>query len=125
MLANDGTPLRAAIQFDERMKRNVGLTYHIDKDFVSHNPQISPDQLSGQIITEALVSSVTCLDNTCSLPCGVEYSVQSGKTNNEMESIFLNEIRVLQMCESCKKEAAASEHVLLPETASMCHSTCL
>ena len=124
MLANDGTPLKAAIQFDERMKRNVGLTHHIDKDFVSHNPQISPDQLSGQIITEALVSSVTCLDNTCSLPCGVEYSAQSGKTGNEMESLFLNEIRVLQMCESCQKEAAASEHVLRPETASMCHSVC-
>ena len=124
VLADDGTPLKAAIQFDERMKQIVGLTHHIDKDFVSHNPQISPDQLSGQIITEALVSSVTCLDNICSLPCGVEYSAQSGKTGNEMESLFLNEIRVLQMCESCQKEAAASEHVLRPETASMCHSVC-
>lgn len=60
-LTNDGTALKPSIQFDPRIKLNVGLNLKVDATFVQENPQPGPDFLSAHIITEALVSSVTVL----------------------------------------------------------------
>ena len=68
-MANDGTALKPVIEFDERLKENVGLTFNIDIDFVKKNPTPDTDLLKDSLITEAVLSSVTSLDNTCSLPC--------------------------------------------------------
>ena len=63
-LANDGIALKPAIKYDPRQKVNVGLTVPVDASFMKENPEPSPDFLKNNIITEALVSSVTTLDNS-------------------------------------------------------------
>ena len=77
--ANDGTAIKPAIEFDERLKENVGLTFNFDIDYVRRNPKPSPDFLKENLVTEAIVSSITSIDNKCSLPCAVEYSTKSEK----------------------------------------------
>ena len=72
-LANDGTALKPAIEYDPRQKVNVGLTVPGDGKFVKENPEPSPDFIKNHIITETLVSSVTTLDNSSCLPCAVVY----------------------------------------------------
>ena len=100
-LANDGTALKPSIQFDPRTKLNVGLTVNVNATFVLENSQPSPDFLSAHIITEALVSSVTALGNSCSLPCAVEYVAKKGKTGKEMKNRFDTTYKLLQVCEEC------------------------
>ena len=38
-VANDGTALKPAIEFDERLKENVGLTFNLDIDYIRKNPK--------------------------------------------------------------------------------------
>lgn len=104
-LANDGTALKPAIQFDPRTKRNVGLTVDVDYQFVQENPQPSPEFLSQHIITEALVSSITALDNSCSLPCAIENVAKKSKTGGEMKNRFETTCKLLQVCEACRSMA--------------------
>ena len=61
-------------RLQKRPRQNVGLTFNVNIDFVK-NP--SPDN---SLVTKAIVSSVTSLDITCSLPSAAEYSTNSGKT---------------------------------------------
>ena len=77
-LANDGTVLKPAIEFDPRLKENIGLKTPVDINFVQRNPSPSPEYLKENIVTEAIVSSLTSLDNFCSLPVAVDYTTQSG-----------------------------------------------
>jgi len=37
-LANDGTAIKPAIEFDEQLKENVGLKFNLDIDYVRRNP---------------------------------------------------------------------------------------
>ena len=78
--ANDGTALKPAIEFDQRLKENVGLAIKADLPYVKQNEIPSPEVLKESIITEAIVSSLTTLDNKCSLPCIIDYATQNGKT---------------------------------------------
>ncbi|CAB4004119.1 Hypothetical predicted protein [Paramuricea clavata] len=85
-LANDGTALKPTIKFDACINKNVGLVFPVDLDYVKKNPTSSPDHL---IVTEAIVSSLTYLDNfSCSLPIAVDYTTKSGKTGQTMLSYF-------------------------------------
>ena len=80
-LANDGTALKPAIEFDAQLKENVGLKTPVDINYIKENPSPSRAHLKENIITEALVSSLTSLDNYCSLPVAVDYSTQSAGKN--------------------------------------------
>ena len=111
-LANDGTALKPAIEFDERLKENVGLTFNLDIDYIRKNPKPNTEFLKENLVTEAIVSSVTSLDNKCSLPCAVEYSAKSGKTAESCHSMFVEQVKILQTCESCQKMSSSSKHIL-------------
>lgn len=123
-LANDGTALKPSIQFDPRTKQNVGLTLNVDATFVQENPQPSPEFLSAHIITEALVSSVTTLDNSCSLPCAVEYVAKRGKTGEEMKNRFDTTCKLLHVCEACRNMVPSIENTMSLEGINICDSAC-
>lgn len=53
-LANDGTALKPAIEFDARLKENVGLKTPVDIKYIKENPTPSPAHLKENIITEAI-----------------------------------------------------------------------
>ena len=71
-----------------------------------------PEFLRENIVTEAIVSSLTSLDNFCSLPVAVDYTTQRGKMGEAMAELFENHIRTLQACESCQKQAPDQHHIL-------------
>ena len=74
-LVNDGTALKLAIEFNSRLKENVGLKTTVDIIYyVKANPSPSPEFLRENIVTEAIVSSLTSLDNFCSLPVAIDYT---------------------------------------------------
>ena len=80
-VANDGNSLKHSIEFDERLKENVGLLFNIDLTYVNENKRPSREMLEEQIVTVALVTSSTTLDNKVSLHCAVEYLAKKGKRN--------------------------------------------
>ena len=102
-LANDDTSLKPAIEYDQFLKENVGLSFNMDLNYINSNPLPSPEQLKESIITEALVSSVTSLDNNCSSPCAVEFSTKTGKKGEAIMETFTSQIKILQMCLFCQK----------------------
>lgn len=103
-LANDGTALKPAIEFDPRIKENLGLKFPVDLAYIKNNPNPSPD--------EAIVSSLTSLDNFCSLPVAVDYVTQSGKTGEARASFFEWHIKTLQVCQACQEKASDRRHVI-------------
>lgn len=111
-LANDGTALKPAIEYDPRQEVNVGLTVPVDAVFVKENPEPSPDFLKSHVITEAVVSSVTTLDNNSSLPVAVEYKGKSEKTGSDMKSLILNQCKLLQIREACLSTAKTCKLVV-------------
>lgn len=122
-LANDGTALKPAIEFDERLKENVGLTRNLEIDFVKNNPKPTIAFLKDNLVTEAIVSSVTSLENKCSLPCAIEYSTKAGKTAEACKEMFEKQVRILQTCEACQKRSPATKHIL-GHCSEQCQSFC-
>ena len=88
--ANDGTALKHGIEFDPREKKNVGLTVRADIPFVRQNPY-----------------HVTTLDNSTSLPCAVNYVSKTGKSGEEMKSLFSSQCKTLQVCKRCQSTIPA------------------
>ena len=111
-LANDGTAIKPAIEFDERLKENVALKFNIDIDYIRRNPKPSADFLKENLVTEAIVSCVTSIDNKCSLPCAVEYSTKSGKTAESFHNMLIEQVKILQTCKSCQSRASSSKSIL-------------
>lgn len=70
--ANDGRSLKPAIEFDSRLKENVGLKFKVDLAYIKEHTDPSADDLCNNITTEAIVSSLTTLDNKFNLPCAVD-----------------------------------------------------
>ena len=124
VFANNGTALKPSIEFDPRQKKNIGLTIDADISFVERNPKPSPDFLNYNIVSEILVSSVTTLDNSTSLPCAVDYVNKEGKSGEEMKNLFFNHCKVLQVCQSCQKVSPTTENVIGEEAVHLCNSTC-
>ena len=122
-LANDGTALKPAIEFDSRLKENIGLKTPVDIHYAKENPSPFPDYLKDNIVTEAIVSSLTSLDNFCSLPVAVDYCTQSGKTGQAMADLFREHIKTLQTCESCQRQAPHRRHIISSDTVN-CNSFC-
>lgn len=122
-LANDGTALKPAIEFDPRLKENIGLKTPVDIQYVKENLTPSPEYLKDNIVTEAIVSSLTSLDNFCSLPVAVDYTTQSGKTGQAMADLFREHIKTLQSCESCQRRAPHKRHIISSHETN-CNSFC-
>ena len=107
-----GTALKPAIEFDSRLKVNVGLTTPVDPRYVLKTTSPSPYFLKENIVTEALVSFLTSLVNFGSLPVAVDYTPQAGKTGPHMAELFQDQdctsMRVLP-----EKDAQYTSHYLL------------
>lgn len=117
------TALKFEFEFDSRLKENVGLKTPVNIHYVKVNPSPSPEFLKENIVTEAIVSSLTSLDNYCSLPVAVDYSTQSGKTGEAMADLFKGHIKTLQSCELCLKQAKHRRHIITYEEIN-CTSFC-
>ena len=124
-LGNYGTALKPAIQFDERKKSNVGLSSEIDMQFVRDNPFVDSDTLKKELVCEALVSSISTLDNKYSMPVSARYSPKSGKTGDYMKKMLTEEIKILQMCENCQKRSKESDLILPAAQLILCKSECI
>ena len=122
-LANDGMALKPAIEFDPRLKENIGLKKPVDIHYVYENPSPSPEYLKENIVTEAIVSSLTSLDNFCSLPVAVDYTTQSGKSGEAMADLFREHVKTLQVCELCQQQAPHTRHIISSQRIN-CNSFC-
>ena len=85
---NDGTVVKPFIQFDERPKVNLGLEDKIRLEYVKENPYLLKRDLEHGIVTKALVSSTTTLDNNCSLPRAIKYSSKTSKKGDDTKNFF-------------------------------------
>ena len=57
--------------------------------------------LYDKIVTEAVVSSITTIDNKMSLPVTVDYFPEAGKVGDTLTGMFMQHLKILQMCQSC------------------------
>ena len=110
--ANDGTSLKPAIEFDSRLKENVGQKFKVDLAYVKQHTDPSADNLGNNIITEAIVSSLTTLANKFILPCGVDYATQKGNTRQAMANEFETHIKTVQTCEACQRRTPGQRNIL-------------
>ena len=94
-LGNDGTALKPSIQFDERIKVNIGLEDKIRLEHVKENPYLRKKELEHGIGTAALVSSIATLGNNCSLPVEIKYSTKTSKKGDDMKSFLTEQIKIL------------------------------
>lgn len=120
--SNDGTALKAAVEFDPVSKTNVGLTCTVDSSFVKKNSPPDPEMLYDKIVTEAVVGSLTSIDNKVCLPVSVDYFPKSGKTGAALTDLFMKYLRLLQMCESCTLKTESRQ--LIISDYSNCKSFC-
>ena len=111
VLANNGIALKHSIQFDPRTKENISLNLKVYVTFVKENKEPTSLFLNEHIITEVLVSSLTSLDNTCSIPCAVDYVTKAGKTREDMRKLFEHHCKMLQVCESCQDECPVTNNI--------------
>ena len=120
--SNDGTALKASVEFDPVTKRNIGLTVPVDLTFVKEHDPPDPKMLEKLIVTEAVAGSITTLDNKVSLPVSVDYTPKAEKTGKNMVEMFTKHVKTLQMCKSCTEETKASD--LIIESNRICESYC-
>lgn len=111
-LENDGTALKPGIQFDDRVKKNVGLKQEVDLTFVKENPNPTPEFLKANILTEENVSFVTSLCNGVSMPIATSYFAKSGKTGEEMKDFFFEQTKILQICKFCLEMVRSDDNTV-------------
>ena len=80
--SNGGTAIKAAVEYDSVSKTNVGLTCPVGSSFIKENSPPNLQMLYDKILTEAVVGSITTIDNKMSLPVTVDYFPKSGKTGD-------------------------------------------
>lgn len=123
--SNDGTALKPAIQFDEDRNLNVGLeSKELTYDFCKSKPFIEKETLVDTIVCEAVVSSVTSLDNDVCLPVAATYSSKNGKSGENIKSTFSKQVRLVQMCENCSMKVKDPDMVLPTDAFTICESYC-
>ena len=64
-------------------------------------PFLEKKLLLEKLICEAVVSSVTSLNNDVCLPVAVHDCFNVGKSGDNIKETFLDQIRLIQMCENC------------------------
>ena len=109
---NDGTAIKAAVEYDSASKTNVGLTCPVDSSFIKENSPPDPQMLYDKIVTEAVVGSITTIGNKMSLPVTVDYFPKSGKTGDTLTELFMEHLRILQMCQSCTMKAKSDRPII-------------
>ena len=95
LLSNGNNALKSAIEFNLYKEQNIGLNVKVNYEFLSKNPEPSLEYLKNNIITEVVVTSVTTLDNTASLSCGIEYVPKKGKLGGNTEKFFIETIKII------------------------------
>ena len=74
------------------------------------------------IMKEAVVGSITTLDNKVSIPVSEDYTTNTEKNGQNMEEMFMKQVKPLQMWKSCTEETKASD--LIIEANPICGSYC-
>ena len=110
------------MEFDQRLKEIVGLDCTVDFQFILQNPSPSQDFLEKRLVSEAVVSSITLLDNSVSLPCAVDYAKKKGKTGEATFDRLTSAIKILQACENCQQRTSSRRHIL--DDVIICKSKC-
>ena len=77
-----------------------------------------------KLIWEAVVSSVTSLNNDVCLSVAVLYCSKVGKSGDNTKETFLNQIRLIQMCENCIVRTKDENMVLTKSNFLVCESYC-
>ncbi|XP_066920118.1 uncharacterized protein [Clytia hemisphaerica] len=125
VFSNDGTALKPSIQFDEARNVNVGLEMHeFDYDQCKTEQFLKKEMVAKNIVCEAVVSSVTSLDNDVCLPLAVHYSSKSGKSGDNIKQTFTEQIRMVQICQNCNKRTESVDMILPKEEYMVCDSYC-
>lgn len=125
VFSNDGTALKPSIQFDEDRNVNVGLEMDdLTYDYCKTNQFLENQMLVKNIVCEAVVSSVTSLDNDVSLPIAVQYSSKNGKSGENIKKTFTDQIRFIQMCQNCVNRTEDVDMVFPKEKFILCESYC-
>ena len=117
--------MKPAIQFDERYKVNVGLKESVSLDFVQNNQYLSKDILQENLVCEALVSSVTSLDNKPSLPMAIYYVGKKGKTGENMMSLLTEQAQIIQICLECTMLSKPHNMIIRYDEVNNCQSSCV
>ena len=73
---------------------------------------------------EAVVSSVTILNNDVYLPVAVHYCSKVGKSGDNIKETFLDQIQLIQMCENCIVRTKDGNMVLKKSNFLVCESYC-
>ena len=95
--SNDGTVLKESVEFDPVTKRNIGLTVPVHLNFVKEHDPLDPKMLKELIMKEAVVGSITTLDNKVSIPVSEDYTTNTEKNGQNMEEMFMKQVKPLQM----------------------------
>ena len=111
VFGNDGTFLKPALQFDEGLHLNIGLTVECDYEFIMNDPPRGPD-LASLFVTEANVSSLSSINNELCFPVSVRYLGKAGKNGEAMQDQLEHDVKTVQMCEQCILQTEAVENVI-------------
>ena len=77
-----------------------------------------------KFICEAVVSSVTSLNNDVRLPVAVHDCYKVGKSGDNIKETFLDQIRLIQMCENCIVKTKDENMVLKKGNFLVCKNYC-
>lgn len=75
VLVNDGTVLKLVIEFDFRLKENIGLKIFVDIYYVKENLSSFSDYFKDNIVIEVIVLFLIFFDNFCFFFVVVDYCI--------------------------------------------------
>ena len=87
-------------------------------------PFLERKLLLEKLLCEAVVSSVTSLNNDFCLPVAVHYCSKVGKSGDNIKETFLDQIRLIQMCENCIVRTTDENMVSTNSNFLVCESYC-
>ena len=103
-LRDNKISLPLSVEYTRTKGMMLVLTVPVDLNFGKEHDPPDGQLLKELIVTEAVVGSITSLDNKISLPLSVEYTPKAGKTGQSLEKMFTKHVKTLQMCESCTED---------------------
>ena len=82
--------------------------------------------LYDKIVTEEVVGSITNIDNKMPLPITVDYFPKSGKTGDTLTELFMQHLRILQMCQLYTIKAKSDRLIIsdYSNCVSFCQTCC-
>jgi hypothetical protein len=86
---------------DDRTKRVVGGMEDYDLGFIKVNPTPTPEFIRANIISEVVVSYLTTLCNTISMPIATHFLAKAGKSGTFMKKMLHDNIICSQVCLNC------------------------